>query len=57
MSLYQERNSIGREKLREHPGTGTTLKNGEGYLAFADSHRGPHRLIYLNSWFPVGGTV
>lgn len=30
MSLYQERNSIGMEKLGEHAGTRTTLKNGEG---------------------------
>lgn len=46
-----------REKVWEHLGTGTTLKNGGGGLAFADSHYGVHRLVYLNAWFPVGGTI
>lgn len=48
---------MAREKLWDHLGTGTTLKNGGRGLAFADSHCGAYGVIYLNAWFPVGGTI
>lgn len=32
MPLYQEKTSIGRERLGEHPWTGTTLQRGWDWL-------------------------